>query len=460
MPTSSANIRIRPIRFGFILDPTDRAALRQIFQLNTVLWGGVFNFIIPAFKRTPTRYRERFLKVAPARQFINGLLGAFQPDFVVETTPGLADSLEFDRKRLISIQQVTTRDDEGRCVYGTDIRTVCDGLYDEGFKFVQRHPPRVVLPHAAEQRYDELFAATFGEFPKSADLADCVEHYKGALDAKDETVEAVQFHRFFSPQYLYPLRVGRHALETRQVGWAPDPQLFYMDERSPYDLIEFWNLRAIGWHITPLPSSIAGKLKGFCEQFLADVYKPYPAPSNAFHEASFLCSRSCSMESLKDFVAGLKKPAKDAFTLDPRVPRLWEEWGRSADHAEPQIVTHELRSVEATVIGDSLHVHTAIPDFAQESRFTATENACANVLESVPGGAAVIPWQTADMGSLTGHFEDERIWLGREGIVTSAGRFSFSRFIRAPSPINVFSAFADGRKLSLEYSPPAGRASK
>jgi hypothetical protein len=28
-----------------------------------------------------------------------------------------------------------------------------------------------------------------------------------------------------------------------------------VDETSPWDLIEFWNLRALGWHIEPLPVS-------------------------------------------------------------------------------------------------------------------------------------------------------------------------------------------------------------
>lgn len=83
----------------------------------------------------------------------------------------------------------------------------------------------------------------------------------------------------------------------------------------------------------------------------------------------------------------------------------------------------------------------------------ATDHACANVLESVPGGAPVIPWQIADMHALTGHFSDERIWLGREGIVTTAGEFSTYRALRAPSPTNVFSAFAEAHKLKVELSP-------
>lgn len=261
MPPTTANIRIRPIRFGFLVDPKDSSALRSVFQLNTVLWGGVYNFIIPVFTRTPPRYREQYLKTPPARGLINGLVEAFQPDFLIETKPGLGTGIRFDTNRIIPMRQFASRDDQERCAYGIDIRTVCGALYDDMFRFVQRHPPKVVLPHISEQRYELLLAATYGEFPTTGVFADCVKHYRGALDATVERVDPTDFHRFFQPEYLFPLRIGNHELETTRKGWTPDPQLFYMDEKSSYDLIEFWNLRAIGWRIKPLPSSLADNLK-------------------------------------------------------------------------------------------------------------------------------------------------------------------------------------------------------
>jgi hypothetical protein len=454
MPSSAANIRIRPIRFGFAVDPQDGTALHEAFRVNTVLWGGVYNFFIPIFKKTPGRYRERYLTAPSAAEMVGGLIDGFQPDFVVETKPGLATGIDFPAERIISVEQLVSRDAHGRCSYGIDIRSVCGALYDETFRFVQRHPPKVVIPHPSDRRFRLLFAAVFGEFPTNGDSSDCIEHYKGALDGKDETVAPIDFPRLFQREYLYPLRVGRHEITTSNSGWSPDPMLFYMDERSLFDLIEFWNLRAIGWRIKPLPSSLAGAMKDYCERFIADMYKPFPPPSNAHQSASFLCSRSCKFEQMQSFVAGLERPSNDAIVIDPRVPRLWEEWGRSADHAEPQVVTHATRSVDVDLGGDSLHLRTVVPEFLELAGYGASQHACANVVESVPGGAAVIPWQSVKLKTLTRQFADERIWLGREGIVTTAGESSFYRFLRAPSPINVFSAFAEDHNFTLSLSPP------
>jgi len=453
MTTGTARIRIRPLRLGFAVDPQDTSALREVLRFNSVFWGGVYNFIIPVFKKAPPRYREQFLKGPSANDLMNGLTDAFQPDFLVETKTGLASEIRFSRERILSLEQLQSRDEMGHSKYGVDMRTICAALYEETFRFVQRHPPKVVIPQCSDARFELLFAAMFGEFPTTGNFADCVEDYKTALDGKDESVAPVEFPRLFGDAYLFPLRVGRHQLSTRHPGWTPDPMLFYMDECSNFDVIEFWNLRAIGWRIRPLPASIAEKMRDHCEQFIRDAHKPFPPPSNAFRDAGFLCSRSCIWDQMQAFVSELQRPADHMITVDPRVPRLWEEWGRNADHAEPQLVTHETKSVDVVTSFDSLHLRTVVPDFLESAPFAAPEYACVNVLESAPGGAAVVPWQNVNLDGLIRRFGDTRVWLGREGILTTAGEFSFSRFLRAPSPLNVFRAFAQGQGFAFSVSP-------
>lgn len=434
------------------MDPRDTAALREVFRINTVLWGGIYNFIIPVFKKTPQRYRERFLKAPSAGEIVNGLIDAFEPDFLVETKSGLATGMKFPAERIISMEQLISRGEEGRSIYGIDIRSICAALYHDAFRFVQRHPPKVVIPHPSDKRFELLFAAMFGDFPTNDKLADCAGDYKAALDAKDETIAPIEFTRVFQPQYLFPLRVGRHDLSTRRLGWPVDPVLFYMDELSNFDLIEFWNLRAIGWPIHPLPCSLAEEMKEYCEQFITDVYKPFPPPSNAYQSASFLCSRSCKFEQMQAFVASLKRSSDYAVTIDPRVPRIWEEWGRAADHAEPQLVTHAIKEVDAVVGVDSLHLRTVLPDFLESDDCSGQEHACTNVLESIPGGAAVIPWKNVDLRGLIWRFGDNRIWSGREGIVTTASEYTTSRYLRTPSPMNVFRSFAEGQNFTFSLS--------
>jgi hypothetical protein len=228
--------------------------------------------------------------------------------------------------------------------------------------------------------------------------------------------------------------------------------LFYMDERKPYDIIEYWNFRALGWRIWPLPRTLALSMTEYCEKFIEDAHRPFPPPSNAWENASFLCSRSCRFDEMQDYVSTLKRPSASHVSIDPRFPRLWEEWGRSADHAEPQTVEYKTETTDAFLLGDSITIGTVLPEFMEDQPLTSNYNACTNVFESLPGGAPVIPWQT-DMRFLTGHLRDENIWLGGEGICTTAGEHRTRRHMRSPSSLNVFAAWAQNSGLEIELSP-------
>src|SRR6266852_8781591 len=250
----SATVRVRPLRFAFAVEPKDKASLQRIFEVNSSLWGGVFNFIIPLFRQVPSRYREKYLKAPPAKAILKGLVEAFQPDYLVEIKPGDAVSygIAFPTERLLAIEDLTARDDQGRCKIGIDLRSVCDDLYRTSFRFVQRHPPSVLIPSSTEKRFSLLFAATFGSFPESGALSDVADIYLKALDGERKAVNAADFPQLFDQKNLYPLRATLHELETFRNSWSIDSKLFYLDERSPFDLIEFWNLRALGWDIAPL----------------------------------------------------------------------------------------------------------------------------------------------------------------------------------------------------------------
>lgn len=449
----NAKIRVRPLRFGFVLKPDDRVTLRRVIEVNTCLWGGVFNFIIPLFSRTPSRYRDGPLPGPTAKQLVEGLMDAFEPDFLVETQQGLASHLSFPEKRIIGIDDLFVRDEQGRGGYGLTLIDVCAALYQDTFRFVQRHPPQVIIPQPVKRSHDLLIAATFGAFPTDGPLVPFRKHFDGALGAKEEKVTAKSFYGTFEPNTVFPLRVGAHALRRKpHRGWSPDPMLFYIDESSPIDIIEFWNFRALGWRVKPLPRSWAPELKEECEKFLRESYYPYPPPSNAAQHGSFLCSKSCSVDELRQYAGTLKREAHDPFvTVDHRFPRLWEEWGRNADHARRQEITCSSETVTATEFGERVSVPTILPSFIEETAHLP-DHVCVNVVESLPGAAEVMPLRIPEFQKALLEFDESRVWPGREGIITVRGLFGRTNIWKIPSPLAVFNAWLARYGLKAELS--------
>lgn len=48
MPSGTIKITLRPLKLAFLVNPSNTNALLKIIQINTFLWGGTYNPIIPA----------------------------------------------------------------------------------------------------------------------------------------------------------------------------------------------------------------------------------------------------------------------------------------------------------------------------------------------------------------------------------------------------------------------------
>ena len=112
MGSINVNIRLRPIRFAFLVRPDDKKRTLEIFRINTCLWGGKYNPLIPFFKRLPSWWERKGYRFENAKQIINGYLDFFEPDFIVEAEKGLADGLCFDSERVLQLIDLLKCDGE------------------------------------------------------------------------------------------------------------------------------------------------------------------------------------------------------------------------------------------------------------------------------------------------------------------------------------------------------------
>jgi hypothetical protein len=89
MSSGFASLQLRPLKLAFMVDPRDRKGILEAVQINTFLWGGTFNPIIPAFRRIPSRWADR--ESLTSNKLIEGYLDAFDPDYVVKVGKRTAD---------------------------------------------------------------------------------------------------------------------------------------------------------------------------------------------------------------------------------------------------------------------------------------------------------------------------------------------------------------------------------
>ena len=270
------DIRLRPIRFGFLVRPNDAENILEIFRINTCLWGGIFNPIIPFFESVPSWGEREDFQFKHPKQIINGYLDFFEPDFVVEAEEGLADGFGFDSERVLQFTNILAQsEEEDWDKYGLSVHDLYSALYQEEFRFELRHQRNVVYVEAKERAFSGFAACNFGSFPTQEGLRYFENYYKGVFNPKHKILDAAALFKLYKSEYISALKIG--CAKFRVNDNAPLlSTLFMLDPQEPKDLIDFWNLRATRQDVKAVPIQWIKELSPLCKEFIQNRYALEP----------------------------------------------------------------------------------------------------------------------------------------------------------------------------------------
>lgn len=86
----NVDIRVRPLKLAYLVDPSKKEQVREAIRLSSTLWGGVYFPIIPLYKRMPKTWKDP-VKAPEAKKVILGYLDAFDPDILVQLSKSVPD---------------------------------------------------------------------------------------------------------------------------------------------------------------------------------------------------------------------------------------------------------------------------------------------------------------------------------------------------------------------------------
>jgi hypothetical protein len=88
------------------------------------------------------------------------------------------------------------------------------------------------------------------------------------------------------------MRITRAELKASPRGWRADASIFFMDATSWLDIVDYWNLRAVGRDVLPLPKQYADHYIDLVNGIIKHNYVPYRHNKDMMHHTTFICSRS------------------------------------------------------------------------------------------------------------------------------------------------------------------------
>lgn len=372
---------------------------------------------------------------------------------LVTADESLAEGLRYPKERVRNLGEILAPAADEPVGCGVDVSEVFRHLYQREFQFVRRHPTQILVPVAADARLALFVAVCFGVFPGAAGLAYLKHNYIEGLGAQVVSVNQTNFWSCFLPDRGFPLRLGSADLEVRSQQWGA--ALFFMDATSWLDSLDFWNLRALGWNVLPLPKQWANALVEGASEFIAQNYVPYRYNKQLYQSTTVVCSRSCSFKDLQQFAASLKRPGEHALSLQRWYPRLWDEWARDKDRATRcDVLSKEVRS-DVPVSDGRVRIGSLKPDFVCEPGDRGLQWATVTELRDYSrdlDAVEVVPPGLTGLDRALGVFRLNGIWATREGIVSIGTAFETDRHWRLLAPLQVMRNWMKSRGFDLEVS--------
>lgn len=406
------DILLRPTRIGFLTRPHDLASVRTIMRACTCVWGGLFNPIIPVFRRWPKEWKPEAYERLKATDIVKGYIRFFEPDVYVETEQGLLEAAGLHALRqphaiyphVITLKAFLEPDDGRQWsepAYGFNMRDVLYHVYETDQRFVSRDKRDYV--YVLQEQGNTLTDAIFGAYPPSADVEYIKQAYADVYRPETVAPSPDTWRRVFLKDAGTPLRVTAYGLDAKH-HWDDERLIYVFDSTRATDLIDLWNLRLQPGPVLPVPVEWFDALRDDITAILKADYRPVIGnPFGLMHRTTIEFSRSIPKAHAESLIQ----------TLQPHLPKgaltvkLWRDAIWNEHYDERTIALQRLRvfakeqHISLTVMAgreQSTSFPTLEPDFS--TAFGKGEQRWINALRISSYGnsdiATVMPFNTFD----------------------------------------------------------------
>ena len=324
---------------------------------------------------------------------VKGYIDGFDPDILVQFGNELPKYILDLKLKVLKPEDFWSggRDrDAIEPAYGIGVLDLLLDIYREHFKFKAKYPVKAIVP-VIPRSLGLFWASVFGEYPTH--IAEAIDKEFGdALDLSKPEVRSDNFRELTESDVLFPRRVTQWATRVQgSVVFRGDASVFFMDASKTEDVIDYWNLRASGRSVLPLPKQFLEEksFKKVVVEYLDERRGLRGESGHGFDVPSLVRSRNSTMDEMESFAKSLTPPPADGqhSAARPRMllqhwyPRLWEEWARGKDAGVADIYGKDDETIDIAGEEDlSLRLKPLIPSFGRENWFWS-HGRCANELD-------------------------------------------------------------------------------
>lgn len=452
--------KARPMRLCFLIPPRDAQALSRSVEICTSLWGGTFNFMIPMILKRPLGWSDQFDKNS-ARKIIEGYLDAFEPDCLINfCDSSVIQKLSLDAYRVIHRDDFA---DENPRSIGISAFNLYEQLFHTEFKFERKYKPKFVSYTSKESSLEPLASICFGRFPLKDQWPPLKTKYTDVFGPESIELDYSNLLELQTSKIYTPLNTTSVGLSISRNYTSARRAVYLLDPANVIDLIDFWNLRALGWQMVAIPCTNGYEIGNSANELLREFIEP-PSSSIDSIRTVLLKGRSISQNLFKrcvsQFDSDLINGAQARMAIQEWYPRIWIEYARPFDGVERCELTFNTRArnVNAFIKGRTIRIEALSAGFDNSFR-TAFDANWINVVKPMELGIDLsstlnLPRRNSALKRLLGSGSISVTAVNSEGIclwtVNSDQKFN----LKLPEGIDIIGELLKGLKLDLRMSDP------
>lgn len=264
MASTTLFVNYRPLKIGFCVRADNLEDITRAAELNTLLWGGIYNPIIPI--NSDIKFSSQLVKV-----FGVDLL------YPVFNTPEIENFIK-QHKHLewrnpydkILFQQLEKETRMGVL----DVSNIIEYHWEKEFKSIKKS--NCILPTwSKNDPLARIFTLQFGSYPANPKLSfDHKTGYLRGLRAKSQRIVKGKVVDANLYRKMTPILLTEDRLILGGGSWGWDSHgVFLGKPDKPQDLIDYWNLRASAINLHFVPIDNVDRVKGFIKKHLESVKK-------------------------------------------------------------------------------------------------------------------------------------------------------------------------------------------
>ena len=303
-----------------MVPPDNQENVLEVFRINTCLWGGQYNPIIPVRKDKNGCLSEK------EKQFVNNLLDFFEPDLIVEVGVKISNDIEFDSDRICGMNNFNDRREFHpfpQTQYGQSVEKIY-ALYKQNFNSLDKH--NYIHVKTTQDYLKTFLACVFGDFPEEENLKHLEKSYINTFKPTIKTLTASDLNEIYNTEHTSALGAGCKDIDLDGLEIFPTHRLFILDEKNTEDLIDFWNWRGVHPNIKAVPVGWIKELSPSLRNFIRKhSFPPVEILSRSIHEKTI-------QQLYKDYIQHISNTQEN--------PKL--------DKSENLIKTSSLRIIQVT----------------------------------------------------------------------------------------------------------------